>query len=129
MLEFGRLLLCSSRACQRAPSGQTRFRAGRASSNSEHTAKRKSNATHISRDRLGAAVFLRELARRGLGVVGLPVFVAEPLVRAGELAPVLTRGAAPSKATPYLVSPSQRKVSPRVAAFRAHVIEGMTIRR
>jgi DNA-binding transcriptional LysR family regulator len=74
-------------------------------------------------------VFLRELARRGLGVVGLPVFVAEPLVRAGELAPVLTRGAAPSKATLYLVSPSQRKVSPRVAAFRAHVIEGMTIRR
>jgi DNA-binding transcriptional LysR family regulator len=74
-------------------------------------------------------VLLRELALRGLGVVGLPVFVAEPLVRAGELTAVLTRTAVPAKATLYLVSPSQRKVSSRVAAFRTHVIEMLTVRR
>jgi DNA-binding transcriptional LysR family regulator len=74
-------------------------------------------------------VVLRELARRGLGVAGLPVFVAEPLVRAGELTPVLTCAALPVKATLYVVSPSQRKVSSRVAAFRAHVVEMLTVGR
>jgi DNA-binding transcriptional LysR family regulator len=85
--------------------------------------------TGMSPHRSDDFVFLRELARRGLGVVTLPQFFAEPLVRAGELVGVLARVTLPLKPTLHLVYPSQRNVTPRVSAFRAHVIEMLAARR
>jgi DNA-binding transcriptional LysR family regulator len=65
---------------------------------------------------------LRELARRGVGVAGLPVLFAEPLVRSGELCAVLSRVRPALVGALHLVSAPRRNVPPQVAAFRAHLV-------
>jgi DNA-binding transcriptional LysR family regulator len=63
----------------------------------------------------------------GLGFAHLPVYVAEPYIRTGALAAVLT-----SFMTPFgslsLVWLSNRQLSPKVRAFVDFVVEGLTSR-
>ncbi|NKM23522.1 LysR substrate-binding domain-containing protein [Rhizobium laguerreae] len=66
-------------------------------------------------------------ARDGLGLAHLPVYVAEPHVRAENLVPVLT-----SFMVPYgslsLVWPSNRQLSPKVRAFVDFVVANFAAR-
>ncbi|ACE94785.1 LysR family transcriptional regulator protein (plasmid) [Rhizobium phaseoli] len=61
-------------------------------------------------------------ARDGLGLAHLPVYVAEPHIRAGTLIPVLTAFMAPFGSL-SLVWPSNRQLSPKIRAFVDFVVE------
>ncbi|MDR9803203.1 LysR family transcriptional regulator [Rhizobium hidalgonense] len=66
-------------------------------------------------------------ARDGLGLAHLPVYVAEPHIRAGTLTPVLTAFMAPFGSL-SLVWPSNRQLSPKVRAFVDFVTENLASR-
>ncbi|AHG49294.1 LysR family transcriptional regulator (plasmid) [Rhizobium leguminosarum bv. trifolii CB782] len=66
-------------------------------------------------------------ARDGLGLAHLPVYVAEPHMRAGTLTPVLTAFMAPFGSL-SLVWPSNRQLSPKVRAFVDFVTENLAAR-
>ncbi|WP_190237549.1 LysR family transcriptional regulator [Rhizobium sp. R634] len=66
-------------------------------------------------------------ARDGLGLAHLPVYVAEPHIRAGTLIPVLTAFMAPFGSL-SLVWPSNRQLSPKIRAFVDFVVENFAAR-
>ncbi|MBB2753882.1 UNVERIFIED_ORG: DNA-binding transcriptional LysR family regulator [Rhizobium aethiopicum] len=66
-------------------------------------------------------------AQDGLGLAHLPVYVAEPHIRAGTLIPVLTAFMAPFGSL-SLVWPSNRQLSPKVRAFVDFVVENFAAR-
>ena len=67
-------------------------------------------------------LLVRALLRTHLGVGVLPRFLAEPLVRSGELVQLLGKTSVPIKGGIFLVYPS-RRITPKVAAFRDAVLE------
>ncbi|MFS2177212.1 LysR family transcriptional regulator [Rhizobium pisi] len=66
-------------------------------------------------------------AQDGLGLAHLPVYVAEPHIRAGTLIPVLTPFMVPFGSL-SLVWPSNRQLSPKVRAFVDFVVENCAAR-
>ncbi|PDT34917.1 LysR family transcriptional regulator [Rhizobium sp. M10] len=66
-------------------------------------------------------------AQDGLGLAHLPVYVAQPHIRAGNLVPVLTAFMAPFGSL-SLVWPSNRQLSPKVRAFVDFVVENFAAR-
>jgi DNA-binding transcriptional LysR family regulator len=66
----------------------------------------------------------RELVRGGLGVGALPQFLAEPLIRAGELVEVTPSLARPSQGGGlFLIFPSKHRLSRKLTAFRDVLLE------
>lgn len=63
----------------------------------------------------------------GLGLAHLPVYVAEPHIRAGALIPALTAFMTPFGSL-SLVWPSNRQLSPKVRVFVDFVVENFTAR-
>ncbi|MFO1303991.1 MAG: LysR family transcriptional regulator [Burkholderiales bacterium] len=67
---------------------------------------------------------VRDAASRGLGIAQLPLIVAEPAVRAGELREVL-RGWSPSPVPVHAVFASARYLTPKVRTFIDLAVEAM----
>ncbi|RFB88645.1 LysR family transcriptional regulator [Rhizobium leguminosarum bv. trifolii] len=66
-------------------------------------------------------------AQDGLGLAHLPVYVAEPHIRAGTLIPILNAFMAPFGSL-SLVWPSNRQLSPKIRAFVDFVVENFAAR-
>ncbi|RFB83269.1 LysR family transcriptional regulator [Rhizobium leguminosarum bv. trifolii] len=66
-------------------------------------------------------------AQDGFGLAHLPVYVAEPHIRAGTLIPILTAFMAPFGSL-SLVWPSNRQLSPKIRAFVDFVVENFAAR-
>lgn len=67
-------------------------------------------------------VFIKNMVKRGLGIGGVPLAIAEDELRAGELIPVLTHYPFVTREF-YLVYPSRRQLPSKVVAFIDFIME------
>jgi len=73
-------------------------------------------------------LFIRELLRDGVGVGPLPVYMAEPYVRAGTLVAVAPSLRSRGPGGYYLLYPSSGQVARKVTAFRDFLVETLRVR-
>lgn len=67
-------------------------------------------------------VFIKNMVKRGLGIGGVPLAIAEDELRSGDLVPVLTQFPFVLREF-YLVYPSRRQLPSKVVAFIDFIME------